>query len=331
MKKLLNEKEKIVEDLIEGYVLAYPNQVQAVPGTHIVKRREPKEKGKVRLIVGNGPGHEPCLLGMVGKGALDLDVLGEIFAAPSYQYYFEGIQDLDDGSPILMAVMNHAGDVLNSDIALDMAKDEGIDIESCLFYDDIASAPKECPEERRGMTGYIFFCKIVGAMAEEGRSRGDCIKMFENIRHNCRTLGLAIAPCTHPISEQRLFELPEDECEIGSGAHGEGGAIRIRMTDAKTIVGQMCEMLVTDRPYDRGDEVLVIVNGSGSTTMMELNIVYKETYHYLKARGIMAVEGLIGNYMTTQEAAGFTISLLKLEGEMKKYWNAPCDAPYFRR
>jgi len=309
MKKLLNEKDKIVEELIEGYVLAYPKQVQTVAGTHIVKRKNPKEKGKVKLIVGNGPGHEPCLSGLVGKGALDLDVLGEIFAAPSYKNYFEGIKDIDDGSPILMAVMNHAGDVLNSNMAFDMAREAGMNIEKCVFYDDVGSAPKEFMEERRGLAGNIFVVKIVGAMAEEGRSLADCIKMFKAVTKNCRTLGLAIEACTHPITEQKLFELPQDECEIGSGAHGEGGMMRIKMTSSKDVVGKMCDMLAEDLPYVLGDRVLVILNGSGSTTMMELNIAYKETYRYLEERGIVAIEGRIGNFVTTQEAAGFTISL----------------------
>ncbi len=331
MKKLFNAKETLVDDLIAGYVLAYPKRVKVTQGTHIVSRTEPKEKGKVKFVVGNGPGHEPCLLGMVGKGGLDMDVLGEIFAAPSYEKYYEGIKQIDDGSPVLMLVMNHAGDVMNANMAFDQAKEDGIDVYQELFYDDVGSAPKEFEEERRGMTGYVFICKIVGAMAEEGRSIEDCIGMFRLIRANCRTLGVAIEACTHPMTGQKLFELPDDECEIGSGAHGEGGAMKLKMTDSKTVVGEMCRMLVDDMPYKAGDKVLVIVNGSGKTTMMELNVAYKETFDFLAARGIEAAEGLIGNYLTTQEAAGFTITLLKLEGEMERYWNAPCEVPYFSK
>ncbi len=331
MKKIINKTENLTTELLQGYCLAYKNKVKLVPDTHIVLRKEPKEKGKVKFMMANGSGHEPCTNGWVGYGMMDMNVVGDIFTAASSDDILKALELIDDGSPILVYIMNHAGDVLNGTLAYEEAKEKGLDVHKFIFYDDIASAPKGMEEERRGMAGYIFPMKIVGAMAEEGRNIDDCLKMLEDLRNNTRTLAVAINGGTNPISGAELFELADDEIEIGMGAHGEGGANRIKMTDAKTLTRKMCDMLLEDGSYEKGDDILVFLNGTGATTVMEMNIVYKELYEYLEEKGINPVEGVIDNLLTTQECAGFSFSFLKLEGEMLKYWNAPADAPYFVR
>jgi len=327
MKKISNAPETLVTDELQGFVKLHSDKVRLIEGTTCVARRIPKEKGKVKLVIGNGAGHEPAVIGWVGKGMFDLNVVGDVFTAPSGDKIYQGIEAIDDGSPILLMVQNHAGDVLNANYAYSKAKKKGIDIYKVIFYDDIASAPKEFMEDRRGIGGMYFYAKIVGAMAEAGASAEECISMFEAVRDNTRTYGVAFSACTHPATGMEMFGYLKDNdlIEPGMGVHGEGsGNHCVPMPKAAELAEMTGNVLLEDKPYHANDNLLVVVNGAGSTTCMEMNIFYNEFERFLTKKQINVVGGCAGNYLTTQELAGLSVSLCSVNQTMLDLWNAPC-------
>ena len=324
MKKFLNQPETIMEEMLSGMALANQKILRLEPGTHRMLRRVPKEPGKVKIIIGNGGGHEPGSLGWVGYGMYDMASMGDVFAAQSAKQLFESIQAIDDGSPILLTIANHAGDVMNGRLATQYAKKAGIQIENSIFYDDIASAPKEMPEERRGLTGMFFGVKFAGAAAEEGASLEECVRAFEMARDFTRSIAVVVSGCTHPQTGMTMMELDEKLVNIGAGVHGESGPAVIEMTSCKNIVAKAMDLLMEDMPLEKGDEVLLLINGMGSTTMMEQAIFYQDVVHNLENRGVSVYDGIANNLFTTQETGGITISLCKLNDEMKRWWDAPC-------
>ena len=329
MKKLLNQTEHIMDETILGFVLANQKRIAVNEGTHQVVRKVPKEKGKVKMVIGNGGGHEPNQLGLIGYGMYDMDCLGDVFTAQSAQKFFEGICAIDDGSPILMIIANHDGDVLNGNMAYAMAVEEDIDIKKVVFYEDVASAPKGEEEKRRGMAGLLFGVKITGAAAEEGWSMDECIRVFEKSRDNTRTYGFTLIGGTHPMTGLTMLEVPEDRVEMGGGIHGEGGGNSIEFTTSKDIARAVCDKLIEDMPFVEGDEVVLFVNGSGGTTLMELSIFTNDAAEYLKEKGIKIYDAVTENLITVQEQSGGSISLFKLDDEMKKLWDAPCSTPTY--
>ncbi len=330
MKKIMNNPSSLVEDTLKGYTLAHQDIIQLVPGTHMVERVHPKEKGKVRFMMGNGAGHEPAVVCWVGEGMFDLNVPGEIFTCASAPRIYEAIKRLGEGGPVLVAVQNHSGDVLNAGIAVDKAKEEGIPVQSVLFYDDIASAPKEFIEDRRGIGGMLFYAKIVGALAERGAGMDELVAMFEKVRDRTRTYAVAVTNCTHPISGLPLFTtLPEDEIELGMGVHGEGGGGRIKLPTAKELAGIISQNLMEDGEYKAGDDMLVFVNGAGAMTMMEMSILYGEINAYLAGCGLKVAGCKVGNYLTTQELSGVSVSFCSVTDNMLDLWHAPCNVSQF--
>ncbi len=325
MKKLINRSEDIVSDVLSGFTKAHKDRVKLIPDTTYVVRAQPKEKGKVKLVIGNGAGHEPAVIGWVGKGMFDMNVVGDVFTAPSANKIFKGLQAIDDGSPILLIVQNHAGDVLNANAAYKKAVDVGMNIQKVLFYDDIASAPKGSEQERRGIGGMIFYVKIVGALAEAGATLDECVAMFEHVRDNTRTYAAAFSSCTHPQTGQRMFEYLDgsDLIELGMGVHGEGaGENQIPMPTASKFAEIMGEALMSDKPYVKGDEILLCVNGAGSTTVMEMSILYNELDKFFTEKGITVAAGTCGNFLTTQELSGVSISICKIDDESLALWQA---------
>lgn len=330
MKKIMNSPETLITDELQGFAKIYPDQVKLAESTTAVIRAVPKEKGKVKLVMGNGGGHEPAVIGWVGKGMFDCDTVGDLFSAPSGEKMYQAMEEINDGSPILMCVQNHAGDVINANIAWKKAKKNGINAVRALFYDDIASAPKEETEERRGIAGMLFYTKIVGALAEKGASIEECLSMFERVRDNTRTYAAAYSGCTHPGTGMKMFEYLEDNdlIEMGMGVHGEGGGDnRISMPKADKLAALFADILIEDRPYKSGEKVLVLVNGTGSSTMMELNILYNELDRYLTEKGLIVKGCRVGSFLTTQELAGVSVSLCAVDDEMLSLWKEPCDCP----
>ena len=329
MKKFLNDVDDIMNETLEGYVLANKRYIKLKEGTHDMTRKVPKEQGKVKLVIGNGGGHEPGTPGQIGYGLYDLVSLGDVFAAQSGRKLLQAIKDIDDGSPILLTIANHAGDVMNGQLACRKAKAAGINIESVIHYDDVASAPKGSEEERRGVAGIFFPTKVAGALAEEGASLEKCVDAFNATRDVTRSISIALGGGTHPQTGLPMMELPEDIANIGAGSHGEGGAINIPFGKSRDMVAKAMDMVMEDMPCEDGEEVLLLVTGMGVTTMTEMSIVYRDVCKYLESRGVNVYSGTAANMVTTQEAGGVTISICKADDEIKRLWDAPCSCPIY--
>jgi phosphoenolpyruvate---glycerone phosphotransferase subunit DhaK len=326
MKKCINDPENLVTELLEGYTLAFPDKVK-LEGGNLVMRAYPKQVGKVSLVTLGGSGHEPGLSGFVGYGMLDVSVPGEIFAAPGPQKCLDAIKRADRGGGVLFVVLNHAGDVLTANITMEMALKEGLNVKMILVHDDIASGPIDKPEERRGLVGFLPVVKIAGAAAEEGRTLEEIVEVAERTVRSMRTLAVAFSPPTHPITGDAMFELDEDEMAVGMGQHGEAGVDRVKMRTADETTELMLEQLLADLGAAVGEELLVILNGAGATTMMELYIVFRRMHQILKDKKIKIARSLIGEYITTQEQAGFQMLIAAMDREMLYLWDAPCDSP----
>jgi dihydroxyacetone kinase-like protein len=329
MKKLINSPDHIVDDMLEGYAAAYGDLIRYQPGSRIVLRRERKKQG-VGLVIGNGSGHEPIAMGWVGKGMLDANVAGDIFTAPGPELIVAALKAADPGGGCLLLISNHAGDVMNGELAVELAREEGLKVEPLIMYDDISSAPKGQEPQRRGAPGTTFIYKIVGARAEEGVSLDELLPLGESVRDATRTLSVAVAAGTSPITGGLMFHLEPDEIFIGMGVHGEAGFKKQKIAPAAEVVRTMTEALLDDLPF-RAGEVLAFVNGAGGTTLAELLIVYRELDRVLAEYRIKAYKPLVGSYITTQEMGGMSIALCQATPEFKRLWDAPVRVPFFHR
>ena len=333
MKKFINNPEDVAKELTLGLVKSYSNYLKLV-GSDLLIRSKPKEKGKVQVVFAQGIGHEPGLTGMLGYGMHDVSVPGNIFACAGGDRIYEGIKlawEMSGNTPVLVLIANHEGDVLNGNLGIDMARDEGIEVESVLLYDDVASAPKGDEENRRGMAGMIFGIKIAGALSEQGADIKTIAEKTRKINASARTILVAMSSCTIPTTGQSLFSIADDEFIIGPGQHGEPGPEGpSKIKPAKDVIEDVAGRLIEDGEYKKGDELLVIINGCGSTTLMEMFILYNNLEEYLLSRGLIPYKPQIGNFITTQEMAGFQLTMAKADAEMKRLWDAPCDTPYFK-
>jgi dihydroxyacetone kinase-like protein len=328
MKKFINNPENVVSELLQGYVLAYPNKVK-LAGNNLVVRAMPKAWGKVGVVTLGGSGHEPGLSGFVGEGMLDVSVPGEIFAAPGPPRCLEAIKIADRGAGVLFIVLNHAGDVLTANLTMQMVQKEGINVKMILTHEDISSGPREKPEERRGLVGFLPVYKVVGAAAEQGLSLDEVLKVADRMERNMRTLAVAVKTATHPSTGEAIFTLGDDEMEIGMGQHGEAGTGRSKLKTADETAEIMLKQLLDDLEVKTGEELLVILNGAGATTLMELFIVFRRMHQILQAKQIRVARSIIGEYITTQEQAGFQMFIARMDNELIRLWDAPCDTPYF--
>ncbi|GMQ63630.1 dihydroxyacetone kinase subunit DhaK [Vallitalea maricola] len=328
VKKIINNPDNIVSDTIEGFVKAYEDKIEKLPNSNVVIRKN-MEKDKVSVIIGNGSGHEPACIGFVGENMLTANAYGGVFAAPSPDTLYDAIEASENGKGVCVLISNHAGDVINSKMAIDMAQDDDILCKGVILYDDIASAPKGEEIERRGTAGTLFNYKITSSYAADGHDLEEVVKMAEMVRDNTRTLTVATVPGTSPITGYKMFEIADDEIEIGMGVHGEAAAHTMKIGTAEEIAKVMCKKLIEDKPYEKGDEVAVLVNGCGQTTYMELLIFYNEVEKILSEAGIKTYKPAIGNYITTQEMGGIALAFCNLDEEMKKQWSKTTDAPGF--
>jgi dihydroxyacetone kinase-like protein len=329
MKKFINDPKNLVGELLEGMVAAFPDKVQ-LSSRNIVVRAVPKQAGKVRLLTLGGSGHEPGLSGFVGEGMLDYSVAGDIFAAPGAPRCLEAIRNAcAGGESVLMIVLNHAGDVLSGNMALEMAQREGCKIKMVLTHEDIAGGPD--PENRRGLVGFFPVYKVAGAAAEQGAPLDACLEIAVRMERNLRSLAVAVNTATHPATGQPIFELGDDEMEIGMGQHGEAGTGRMQLKSADETAEIMLNMLLEDLGVKSGEEILVLINGAGATTLMELLIVFRRVAQLLTTKKIKLVRSAVGEFITTQEQAGFQMLIARMDPELIKLWDAPADAPFFVR
>ena len=331
MKKLINGVDNIVDEMLNGMVKAHPEYVERVPGTDVVARTGAKKTNKVALISGGGSGHEPAHGGFVGRGMLDAAVAGAVFTSPTPDQVYEAIHAVDAGKGVLLIIKNYTGDVMNFEMAADMARDEDIEVDQVIVADDVAVENSTWTTGRRGIAGTIFVHKIAGAAAEEGRSLADVKAVAEKVIANVRSMGMAVAPCTVPAVGKPSFELEEDEVEIGIGIHGEPGTHREKISDANTTADTLLDKILAEGIYGEGDEVAVMINGMGGTPLMELYLINDHVADVLAGKGIKVAKTLVGNFMTSLDMEGFSITLLKLDDELKALLNAPADTPAFRQ
>jgi dihydroxyacetone kinase-like protein len=287
--------------------------------------------GKVGLLIGGGSGHEPLFAGFVGKNLADCAVAGNIFAAPTPDLILASTKAVDQGAGVLYVYGNYAGDNMNFDLAAELAADEGIQTRTVRVWDDVASAPIERFDDRRGIAGDLFVIKIAGGAAASADSLDEVYRVTCKARDHTRSMGVAASAGAFPETGEFNFELPDDEIEIGMGLHGEAGVSRSKMLAVDEIVEFMLEKILDDLPYQAGDEVCVLVNNLGATTMMELLIVNRQVTRILERRGISIHDMLLGSYCTSQEMAGFSITLLKLDAELKAYYDMPAQSISFTK
>lgn len=327
MKKFINDPKNLTPELLEGFCLAYADKV-ALKNEKLVCRARPKDPSKVALVTLGGAGHEPALSGFVGEGMLDISVVGDIFAAPAAPKVFDALKHSNRPAGTLLVVLNHAGDVMSSNIAMQMAKKAGLNVKSILTHEDIAPGANAPAENRRGLVGCIPLYKVAGAAAEAGKSLDEVLAVAERFNNNMATLAVALTTATHPASGQSIFALADDEMEIGMGQHGEAGTGRSKMKTADQTAEIMVTQLIEAVKAKAGDKVLVIINGAGSTTLMEQFIVMRRVGQVLAQRGIVLARARVGEYLTVQEMGGFQMFVAKMDDELLKYWDAPCDTPY---
>ncbi|HOU00494.1 MAG TPA: dihydroxyacetone kinase subunit DhaK, partial [Anaerolineaceae bacterium] len=320
MKKLINNPEDVVKEELKGIELAHPDLVKVFYDPDFIVRADAPVQGKVALVSGGGSGHEPMHGGFVGKGMLDAACPGAVFTSPTPDQMLEATKAVDGGAGVLHIVKNYTGDVMNFEMAADLARDEGIEVESVIVNDDVAVEDSTWTAGRRGVGLTVLMEKIVGAAAEEGRSLKECADLARKVNGQGRSMGMALTSCTVPHVGKPSFDLPEDEMEIGIGIHGEPGRHRIKLEPADKITEMLLEPVVEDLPYKEGDEVLLFVNSMGGTPLIELYIVYRKAVEILDAKGIKVVRNLIGPYITSLEMAGMSITLLKMDEDLKKLW-----------
>ena len=327
MKKFINDPGNLTAELLEGFSLACGDKVKLESGKLVVRAR-PKPQDKVALVTLGGAGHEPALSGFVGEGMLDISVVGDIFAAPGAPKVFEALKKANRPAGVLLVVLNHAGDVMSANLAMEMARKQGLNVRMLLTHEDIAPGADAPAADRRGLVGAIPLYKIAGAAAEAGMDLERVYALAERFSRNMATLAVAMKTATHPGTGQSIFDLPDDQMEIGMGQHGEAGTGPSKLLTADETARLMLERLVAAVGASAGDRLLVILNGAGATTLMELFIVYRAVHACLRQRGIEPVAPRIGEYLTVQEMAGFQMCVAKMDDELIRWWTAPCDTPY---
>jgi len=326
MKKMINNPENVVDEMLKGMVAAHPEYVKRVDGVEVLVRAG-GSAGKVVLISGGGSGHEPAHGGFVGKGMLDAAVAGAMFTSPTPDQVYEAIKAADGGKGALLVIKNYTGDVMNFEMAADMAADEGIAVEKVVVDDDVAVENSTWTAGRRGIAGTIFIHKCAGAAAEAGADLAAVKAVAEKVIANVRSMGMAIAPCTVPAAGKPSFELAEDEVEIGMGIHGEPGTHKEKIRSAEETTNHLLDKILAEGIYNKGDKVAVMVNGLGGTPLQELYVINLAVSERLAKEGIATAKTFVGNYMTSIDMEGYSVSLLKLDDELEKLVNAPADTP----
>lgn len=331
MKKIINDPDRVVQDMLKGLILAYPNYLKQIEGTTVIARKEAPVPNKVGIISGGGSGHEPAHAGYVGKGMLDAAIAGEVFTSPTPDQVYEAIKAVNAGAGVLLVIKNYTGDVMNFEIAAEMAEIDGIQVEKVIVNDDVAVEDSSFTTGRRGIAGTVFVHKIAGAKAEQGASLQEVKDIAEKVVGNVRSMGMALTACTVPAAGKPSFELEETEMEIGMGIHGEPGIEKKSIATADEITNELTEKILEDMKLSINDEVAVMINGLGATPEMELYIVNGRVHEILSNQGIKVYETFVGEYMTSLEMAGCSITLLKLDDELKELLDAESKAPAFRK
>src|SRR5688572_11257485 len=330
MKKLLNSPESAVKDALAGMALAHADLIAVHYDPDFIVRTGAPRKGKVGIISGGGSGHEPMHGGFVGLGMLDAACPGAVFTSPVPDQMLAATKAVDGGAGVLHIVKNYTGDIMNFELAAELAQGEGIDVTSVVIADDVAVKDSLYTAGRRGVGGTVLAEKIVGAAAEEGQDLAAVTALCQRVQDSVRSMGMALTSCTVPAAGKPTFEIGDDEMEIGVGIHGEPGRERRKLASADEITEALLTPILDDLPFSSGDSVLAFVNGMGGTPLIELYVIYNEVAQLCAARGLKIERNLVGSYITSLEMAGTSITLLKLDDELTRFWDAPVHTPALR-
>ncbi|MGF1759314.1 dihydroxyacetone kinase subunit DhaK [Photobacterium sagamiensis] len=328
MKKFINNSENITVELLQGLAMTFPKKVKVL-SDKIVARVTPKDPNKVAIVTLGGAGHEPALSGYVGEGMLDYSIVGDIFAAPGAPKVFEALKMANCPAGVLLIVLNHEGDVMSANMAMEMAKREGINVKMLLTHEDISAGLDANEKDRRGLAGCVPVYKIAGAAAEAGLPLDDVFRVAEKFNQNMATLAVAMSNATHPQSGMAIGDLADDEMEIGMGQHGEGGGGRMKIQTADDTANIMLSQLSQALDIQSGDDLMLMVNGSGATTLMEMFIVARACHLSLQDKGVTISRSKVEEILTVQEMAGFQMCIGKFDSETLEYWDKPCSTPYW--
>jgi len=323
LKKLINKPEDVVIEALHGIAAAHADLLRVQFNPNVIVRADAPVQGKVGLVSGGGSGHEPMHGGFVGPGMLDAACPGEVFTSPTPDQMLDATKAVNGGAGVLHIVKNYTGDVMNFEMAAELGGGEGIEVEAVVIDDDVAVQDSLYTAGRRGVGATVLAEKICGAAAEEGRSLADVAELCRKVNANARSMGMALTSCIVPAAGKPTFELGDDEMEIGIGIHGEPGRERVKLTPSAEIVERLTVPIVEDLPFEQGDQVLAFVNGMGGTPLIELYVVYNDLNRFLGERGITIARNLVGSYITSLEMAGCSITLLKLDDELTRLWDAP--------
>lgn len=331
MKKFINDPNLVVDEMVEGYVDAHKDKVRALSEARVVVRKDAPVNGKVGIVTGGGSGHKPAFIGYVGKGMVDAVAAGEIFTSPPAIAFYHSFKAADGGKGVACLYGNYAGDVMNVDMAVEMAEDDGITVKQVIANDDVPSAPKGDEDKRRGVAGEILMWKIGSAMAEKGGSLDEVIGAAQRAIDNTRSMGVGLSPCIIPAVGKPNFTLGENEMEVGIGHHGEPGIKKMEIKTADEVAGMMLDIILPDLPFEKRNDVCLLMSGLGSTPLLELYIVYRKVSMLLAEKGINVYRAYVDNYFTSLEMAGVTLTLMRLDEQLKQLLDVPADAVHFKQ
>ena len=329
MKKFINDPKQVVDELLEGYALAYPGFVELVD-KRIVVNKDLKNQDRVAIVSLGGSGHEPCASGFIGNGMLDVFAAGDIFIAPGTDELIKAIHLADRGKGVLVVALNHAVDMISSQQAVEACRKEGIQVNRVVIQEDISAAPRSQADDRRGLVGCVPLYKIAGAAAAAGKNLDEVTAIAQRFADQMATLVVGTKGATHPVTKKLLAEFTEDEMEIGMGQHGEEGGGRQKLRSADDTAVLLLTALMRDLSLKSGEKVMLLLDGLGDTTLMEMFIVYRKCISYLKEQGIEIVADRVGEFLTVQDAAGFQMFMARMDDELQALWNAPCNTAYFK-
>src|SRR6188474_3937324 len=329
MKKLINDPADVISEALRGMAIAHP-ELRVDQTNRIIVRKDAPKAGKVGIISGGGSGHEPMHGGFVGRGMLDAACPGAVFTSPVPDQMLAATKAVDGGAGVLHIVKNYTGDIMNFELAAELARAEGLEVSAVVIADDVAVKDSLYTAGRRGVGGTVLAEKIVGAAAEEGADLATVKALCEKVQDNVRSMGMALTSCTVPAAGKPTFEIGDDEMEIGVGIHGEPGRERRKLAPADEITEALATPIIDDLPFSSGDSVLAFVNGMGGTPLIELYVIYNKVAQLCAERGLKIERNLVGSYITSLEMAGTSITVLKLDDELTRFWDAPVHTPALR-
>lgn len=330
MKKFINNPENLTRELLEGLELSNKD-ILTLTENNLVVNKKLEQADRVTIVTLGGTGHEPALSGFVGEGMVDISVPGNIFAAPGPGPCLEAIEMADKGKGVLFVVLNHAGDMLTGDLTMKKAAKKGLNVVKVVTQEDVSNATRENGHDRRGLVGCVPLYKIAAGAAKQGKNLEEVREIAQKFADNMATIAVACSGATHPATGMKISELGDEDMEIGMGQHGEGGGGRMKMKTADETAEIMLDTLLKDLEVKSGEKLMLIINGSGATTLMEQLIVYRKCHNMLKEKGIEVVANMVNEILTVQEAGGFQMFIARMDDELLEYWNEPCNTPYFKR